>query len=143
MALPSNSRSPPRSAASPYFNSDGFAPMHLHALDKWGWGKSRIYTAAQGYSSLQSQHVSIHTASFWKRVWDPLSLPMVIFFCWVLMHQKILTGEYLLKRGIIGPHRCVLCINDLETIEHLFMDCPFTQEVWKIFLHGLNTIVHS
>jgi hypothetical protein len=44
----------------------------------------------------------------------------------------------MIKRGIIGPHRCSLCCNALETMDHLFVDCPFTQEVWNISLHGLN-----
>ena len=54
------------------------------------------------------------------------------------MHMKLLTGENLTKRGIIGPHRCPMCCNAPETTDHLFVDCPFAQEVWKISLQGLN-----
>ena len=62
----------------------------------------------------------------------PLSLPKINFFFSVLMHKKVLTGDNLIKRGIIGPHRCSLCWNTLETIEHLFVYCTFAQEVWTL-----------
>jgi hypothetical protein len=54
------------------------------------------------------------------------------------MYRKILTGENLAKRGLIGPHRCPMCFHALETMDHLFVDCPFVQEVWKISLQGLT-----
>jgi hypothetical protein len=82
--------------------------------DKWGWGKSGFFTIAQGFISLQSPQAPIETTTLWKQVWDPLGLPKVNFFCWVLMHRKVLTGENLAKRGIIGPHRCSMCCNALE-----------------------------
>jgi hypothetical protein len=117
------------------------APVHLLLPDKWGWGKSGFFTVARGYISLQSPQAMIETTTLWKQIWDPLGLPKVNFFCWVLMHRKVLTGENLVKRGFIGPHRCSMCCNALETMDHLFVDCPFTQEVWKISLQGLNATV--
>jgi hypothetical protein len=114
------------------------APVHLLSRDKWGWGKSGFYSVAQGYNTLHPPQALNETTTLWKQVWDPLGLPKVNFFSWVLMHRKILTGENLAKRGFIGPHRCPMCCNALEMMDHLFVDCPFTQEVWKISLQGLN-----
>jgi hypothetical protein len=71
-------------------------------------------------------------------IWDPFGLPKINFFCWVLMHRRVLTGENLAKRGIFGPHRCSLCSAAQETIDHLFIDYPYTQEVWTQAMHGLN-----
>jgi hypothetical protein len=59
------------------------------------------------------------------------------------MHKKTLTGENLIKRGIVGPHRCPLCCSTIETMDHLFVDCPFSQEAWKITLSGLNVTTPS
>jgi hypothetical protein len=116
-------------------------PVHLLSLNKWGWGKSGFFSVAQSYISLQSPQALIETTIVSKQVWDPLDLPKVNFFRWVLMHRKVLTGENLVKTGFIGPHRCSMCCNALETMDHLFLDCPFTQEVWKISLQGLNATV--
>jgi hypothetical protein len=114
------------------------APLHLLSRDKWGWGKSGFYSVAQVYNALQPPQASKETTTLWKQVWDPLGLPKVNFFSWVLMHRKILTGENLAKRGFIGPHRYPMCCQALEMMDHLFIDCPFAQEVWKISLQGLN-----
>jgi hypothetical protein len=116
------------------------APVHLLSRDKWGWGKFGFYSVAQGYIIVHPPQAPNETTTLWKQVWDPLDLPKVNFFSWVLMHKKILTCENLEKRGFIDPHRCPMCFHALETMDHLFVNCPFTQEVWKISLQGLNAI---
>jgi hypothetical protein len=119
------------------------APVHLRASDTWGWGKTGSYTAAQGYNFLQSLQPMADSTALWKQVWDPMGLPKVNFFFWTLMHKKTLTGENLINRGIDGPHRCPLCCNAIETMDHLFVDCPFAQEAWKFTLNGLNVTAPS
>jgi hypothetical protein len=44
----------------------GLDPVHLHLSDKWGWGKSGFYTAAHGFTSLQSPQASIESTTLWK-----------------------------------------------------------------------------
>jgi hypothetical protein len=117
----------------------GMAPLHLRSRDKWGWGPTGAYTSKQGFVALQAQHSRIHTSTLWQHVWDPFGLPKINFFCWVLMHRRVLTGDNLAKRGIIGPHRCPLCCSAQKTLDHLFIDCPFTQEIWTQAMHGLNS----
>jgi hypothetical protein len=141
MGLPGHSRPFANPKKSPPSCVDRLSSVHLLLSDKWGWGKTGFYTAAQGFISLQSPQALIESTTLWKQVWDPLGLPKINFFCWVLMHRKVLTGENLAKRGIIGPHRCSMCCNALEMMDHLFVDCPFAQEVWKISLQDLNVRV--
>ena len=52
------------------------------------------------------------------------------------MHEKVLTGENLEKRGFDGPFRCPLCAEDSENISHLFFNCPFATAVWNEVLNG-------
>lgn len=47
------------------------------------------------------------------------------------------------KRGVHGPFRCCLCTSAIETFDHLLVDCVFTQEVWKMVLHGLIVPIPS
>jgi hypothetical protein len=115
------------------------APVHLLSRDKWGWGHFDFYSVAQGYNTLHLPQAPNETTTLWKQIWDPLSLPKVNFFNWVIMHKKTLTGKNLEKRGFIGPHRCPMCCQAPEMMEHLFVDYPFAQEVWKISLQGLNS----
>eukprot|EP00253_Pinus_taeda_P005179 PITA_05179 len=107
--------------------------------DRWGWGKSGIYTSAEGYKSLQGKRISHHTPAFWKQIWEPLALPKINFFFWTLVHNKLLTGDNLTKRKFEGPHRCALCRCQLETAQHLFLDCAFTKKVWGLLLDEFQT----
>jgi hypothetical protein len=36
------------------------------------------------------------------------------------------------RKGWEGPSRCPLCLANEETTSHLFLSCPFTQEVWGL-----------
>jgi len=53
-----------------------------------------------------------------------------------------LTGDNLSKRGFLGPFKCVLCKESLETINHLFLECSFSRVVWKVLLQDLSTRVN-
>lgn len=119
------------------------ALVHLRVSDTWGWVKTGRYTVAQGYNSLQSLQSMVDSTALWKQVWDPMGLPKVNFFFWTLMHKKNLTRENLIKRGIVGPNRCPLCCSAIETMDHMFVDCPFAQEAWKFTLNDLNVTTPS
>jgi hypothetical protein len=114
------------------------APVNRTMKDRWGWGQTGVYTTAAGYRALQASRNSSQTPAFWKNVWEPLAIPKVNFFFWTLVHNKLLTGDNLEKRNIVGPHRCVLCSNNSETAQHLFMDCIFAKEVWGLISTGLS-----
>jgi len=65
----------------------------------------------------------------WKYIWSFKSLPKVDHFAWLLAHNSVLTAEALRWKGWEGPSRCPLCLADEETSSHLFIFCPFAQEV--------------
>jgi hypothetical protein len=54
------------------------------------------------------------------------------------VHDKLLTGENLLKRNIHGPFRCEMCRNVQETSQHIFLHCPYVISVWKASLQSLH-----
>ena len=37
----------------------------------------------------------------------------------------------------MGPYRCCLCLQAIETSTHIFVGCVFAQKVWAHFLRGL------
>ena len=44
---------------------------------------------------------------------------------------RIITADNLKRKGFSGPSRFSMCLNEEESIQHLFLDCPFTRECWK------------
>ena len=44
----------------------GLTPIHCSSKDKWGWGRTRIYSAAQGFYVLKTPYVSCLSTAYWK-----------------------------------------------------------------------------
>ena len=77
----------------------GFSLVHHSQKDQWGWGCTGFYSASHRFSMLQPPHSSLWPSSLWKDVWDSFSMPKVKNFTWMLMHNRVLSGENLIKRG--------------------------------------------
>ena len=46
----------------------GMAPVHSSLKDSWGWGKDGVYSAAKGFSVLQSPQSSNFPPIIWKSI---------------------------------------------------------------------------
>lgn len=97
----------------------------------WSWDTKRGQVSAKLAYDVQVMEDMEENTIFWYnnnlRRWQ---LPYkVIMFIWLMLEQKILTWENLIKRGIIGPSRCALCGNSEETVFHLFVECRFTKNI--------------
>ncbi|WMV34938.1 hypothetical protein MTR67_028323 [Solanum verrucosum] len=51
-----------------------------------------------------------------------------------LANEAALTQDNVMKRGITLCSRCLLCGETLENVNHLFLRCKYTQQLWRIFL---------
>eukprot|EP00253_Pinus_taeda_P024961 PITA_24961 len=113
-------------------NLQGKSPLSATAKNKRGWGShTDFFSVAEGYKSLIVVLNVPPDPMQWKFIWSFPSLPKIDFFCWMLAHNSILTGDNLRKRGMEGPSRCPLCISEEETADHLLLLCPFAKAVWK------------
>ena len=83
----------------------------------------------EGYHSLQTLKTGSHQR-IWVNIWDSDNIPKINAFFWILGHGKTLTADNLRKRGLEGLLRCILCKEFEESLEHLFLECKFSREVW-------------
>eukprot|EP00253_Pinus_taeda_P008423 PITA_08423 len=67
----------------------------------------------------------------WKDLWQNPHWMKTKLLMWLVQHKKIMTWENLRKRGLVGPYRCQLCVQQEETMEHLLNHCPFTSTLWN------------
>jgi hypothetical protein len=109
----------------------GANPVHLQVQDSRGWGVKGYYVK-EGYRELLLQNSLLPKSSWWSNIWSTDGIPKINMFCWILAHGKTLTEDNLLKRGFQGPFCCVLCANNFETTQHLFLDCTFSRQVWLV-----------
>eukprot|EP00253_Pinus_taeda_P013124 PITA_13124 len=112
-------------------NLQNRAPIKKGAVDGFRWDPSgSSYTVKSGYQLICNNIYQIPIWNHWRLIWKSEAIPKIKFFTWLLLKGKVLTSENLRKRGIIGPSRCPNCCLAEETIQHLFLDCPFAKKCW-------------
>ncbi|XP_075091494.1 uncharacterized protein LOC142171703 [Nicotiana tabacum] len=50
---------------------------------------------------------------------------------WLAAQQRLATVDRLLKIGIQIPAACAFCGYNLESFNHLFLDCTITKQLWS------------
>ncbi|WMV25041.1 hypothetical protein MTR67_018426 [Solanum verrucosum] len=71
----------------------------------------------------------------WKQIWRSKIPHKISCFIWLLAKEAALTQDNLKKRGITLCSSCFLCGEALETVNHLFLHCKYTQQLWRVFLN--------
>ena len=59
-------------------------------------------------------------------------------FLWLALANNILTSDYCQKRNWKGPSWWIMCKDSSESMDHVFVHCPFTNFVWKDVLQFLK-----
>lgn len=109
--------------------------VHLHSIspiikndiDNFRWDPTTSnYTIQATDKYLCNKDYPAPTWMHVKVVWKSEVIPKIKFFIWTLLKGKTLTSDNLQKRGIVGPSQCPNCQAAEETIQHLFITCPFS-----------------
>ncbi|XP_026460037.1 uncharacterized protein LOC113360789 [Papaver somniferum] len=69
-------------------------------------------------------------------VWSREYPYKINFFLWLLSHDRIMTADNLLRRGMNVSSLCCFCDEDDETSSHLFYECWRTRRIWDYFVEG-------
>lgn len=67
-----------------------------------------------------------------------LTFPWKAYFVWTALKGRILTLDNIQRRVISLPNICLFCHNVLESIDHIFLHCPFACELWSMFLFEVD-----
>lgn len=73
-----------------------------------------------------------------KMVWFSGRVLKHAFLTWVAARDRLGTRDRLLSWGLHVPAVCVLCNGGDETRQHLFFDCPYSNEVWCYFTSRIH-----
>ena len=104
------------------------------SIDKWVWEKegSGVFTCRSLFQTLIDKP-TYTTLNLYHFTWK-ISIPSKVrVFCWLLILKKLNTQDILQKRQpflSVSPSWCVMCKQDSESINHLFLHCPLVYRVW-------------
>lgn len=106
-------------------------PLDLtqHGNDEIIWTQSAngIYSAKSAYDL---QFLGSQPSELPVLVWSVWAPPRVKVFMWLLLQHRIWTADRLQRRGWPNDYFCPLCVRNLETVQHLFVECAEVQELW-------------
>ena len=104
-------------------------------VDKFKWNLTT--TGQFTVKSMYADYLHGHTPFLRKYLWK-LKVPLKIkVFMWFLHRKVILTKDNLIKRNWVGCKKCAFCTED-ETVEHLFIHCPFVRNIWRLIHFTFN-----
>ena len=88
------------------------------------------HTMFSTYESWELVRV-IHQTCVWVQVvWFSRATPKYSFITWLVMHNRLITTDLMVRWNMVIPTQCVLCNNLAETRNHLFFPCEFSYWIW-------------
>ncbi|XP_057808799.1 uncharacterized protein LOC131023270 [Salvia miltiorrhiza] len=104
----------------------------------WKHSVSGVVTAATAYARISQDFPKV----LWgKWIWERFIPDRCSIVCWRIIHQHLPTFDGLIRRGLHGPNRCVLCGHAEESINHLFWDCDVIKPMWAELLAVIHAIL--
>ncbi|XP_019235766.1 PREDICTED: uncharacterized protein LOC109216090 [Nicotiana attenuata] len=68
----------------------------------------------------------------WKNlIMQNYARPKAVFNLWLMLQGRLATKDRLAKWGMNINQQCVLCQGHIETREHLFLSCSFSEDLWE------------
>ncbi|KAM2673196.1 hypothetical protein EV2_014512 [Malus domestica] len=106
----------------------------------WPFDRCGLYTVKSGYHCVHAkreQRVNFGSSSsvtvpgkLWKAIWNLNTPPKLRVFLWKTVHNALATLAGLFRRLVAPSPMCPICKIHEETIEHLFLLCPWVEVIW-------------
>jgi hypothetical protein len=92
----------------------------------WKWTPDKKFSVATAYDYQFYGSILPFPA---PQVWRAFSKHKSKFFAWLVMHNRILTADNMIKRNWTCEQLCSFCHCFMETTKHLLCDCNYTKAV--------------
>jgi hypothetical protein len=97
----------------------------------WKWSPNGMNSSSSAYATLFLGRVDILGA---RQIWKTLMLGKCKFFAWLVLHGRCWTSGRLHCHGLKDSDACALYAQEVETLNHLLVDCVFSRETWFLTL---------
>ncbi|XP_066320627.1 uncharacterized protein [Miscanthus floridulus] len=105
----------------------------------WRWTADGRYSASSVYQAFFAGSSSLLGAN---ELWKTEAPPSVKFF-WLVLHHRLWTAERRRRHGLQDDDACILCGQEPETGDHMFVGCVLARQLWFSLLApvGLTALV--
>ncbi len=93
----------------------------------WRWTGDQCYSARSAY---QAFFLGQHSFACADLLWHAKGPAKCKFVLWFAFQKRCWTADLLQKRGIDSHSACPFCAQELETANHILIDCVFARQVW-------------
>ena len=107
-------------------------PLSLRIIeDKWYWKQESggVYTVKNRYQSLQDDLTEARS-EVWVKLWKLSIPPKVTNFMWRTLSGLLPTANALRSCMVQMDPTCPICLQERESIHHLFLHCHLARECW-------------
>lgn len=110
----------------------------------WAATKNGLYSVKSRYPCLQLKSLEVRDTRFlgvrlvpkalWNLIWRLEVPPKLRHFLWISLHQGLPSRVVLYKRRLSNSLTCPLCLSNDESVEHIFLECPWVKVIWFVVL---------
>ncbi|XP_024006593.1 uncharacterized protein LOC112083095 [Eutrema salsugineum] len=99
-----------------------------------GGNYKNIFVTQETWDQIRGQKVywNLH-----KGIWFSFATPKYSVITWLAAKNRLSTGERMIKWNLNTAPGCTFCAEPLETRQHLFFECPYTEQIWKGLVGGI------
>ena len=90
----------------------------------WGLTGSGSFTTRSATWAAHNSFDSKDAAWSFQWIWQLDIMPKIKIFLWQLLHNALPVRGVFVRRGFIIDPACPLCMNDIESNDHIFWECP-------------------
>jgi hypothetical protein len=138
--------------------SDLFTPLSVQAIKNiylspspipdrlvWTSSSSRLFSvkaAHESFSSLLAPSSTLLNPLDWTSLWSLKIQHRLKHFLWKVVWNILPTRSNIFKFShtvTVDELSCPLCDGPIETLTHIFLDCPFARAVWRYCSWPINT----
>nr|XP_027071695.1 uncharacterized protein LOC113696487 [Coffea arabica] len=115
-------------------------PFDLDGHDQILWAKSATgcFSLSTAWELCGQRRDGLSLAGM---IWNKGTPLKISFFAWRLMNNFVALDSVMRRRGLPVVSRCSCCLEEAETLPHLFVNGPVAREVWGHFA-GMFGILH-
>ena len=106
-----------------------------------------FYQRLLSENKIQPKCISVFPQLNFKNIWHNMYLncidPHARDVYWKVIHEVIYVNYFLFSKRITKENQCPLCKTQVETINHLFLECKFVNPLNKVVLSLIRQITNN